>query len=91
MLRKLSLITALVATLAIPTTEAFARGFGGRGFGGHGFGGHGFGGFGGGRGVYGGRGLYRGYAGYFGGYAGYGAGSCWVPNPYYGGWVSACY
>jgi len=51
MLRKLSLITALVAALAVPATDALAwgRGGGGRGFGGRGFGGHGF---------YGGRGYY---------------------------------
>jgi hypothetical protein len=74
MLRKLSLITALVAALAVPATDALAwgRGGGGRGFGGRGFGGHGF---------YGGRGYYGGYYGGYGrpcyGYGGYG-------RPYYG-------
>ena len=85
MLRKLSLITALIAAVALPATDAFARG---RGGGGHGYhGGHG--GYQGGRRYYGGgRRYYGGYGGgYYGGYYGGGCPWNWVPVL---GWVAGC-
>ncbi len=89
MLRKLSLILALISALALPATDALARGRGGGGGGrgGHGYGGHVGHGVYGGRavvrrgGYHGGRGYYYG-GGYYGGYGGYYGGGCpwvWVP------------
>jgi hypothetical protein len=57
MLRKLSLIMALISAVALPATDALARGRGGGG-GGRGYGGHGYGGHVG-RGAYGGRRVVR--------------------------------
>ena len=96
MLHKLSLIMALISAVALPATDALARGrAGGRGYGGHGYGGHV------GRGVYGGRGVVR-RGGYYGGRGYYGGGAItaamaaitaadawrvWVPIV---GWAAGC-
>ncbi len=101
MLRKLALAVAVTSLVALPIPTFAAHGGGGHGGGFHGGGGgyHGGGaggyrgGYGGYRGGYGGyRGGYRGGGRYWHGrYWGYGVGPCWTWNPFFGGWVWACY
>jgi hypothetical protein len=92
MLRRLSLITAMVTALALPATDALA--WVARGRGGHVYAGRGVHGAYVGRGVHGAyvrRGVYGGGGRYWHGrYWGYGVGPCWRVAPY-GGWVWACY
>ena len=97
MLRKLSLITALVGGLAMPVTSALAQGFLGRS------GGH-AGGFGGGRGAgvwhwHGDGGVWHWHGGNHRGYPiywpggpswGYFDSSCWAWDPYSGQWIWLC-
>jgi hypothetical protein len=93
-LRKISLIAGLVATLTLPTA-ALSRG-GGHGGGGHGGGGHGVahgvsrGGWHGGHGPYwyGSREQYW-YNGRW--WLGVGTGPCWRWAPHYGGWGWVCH
>ncbi len=89
MFRKLTLITALAATLAFPAVALAAHG--GHGGGGHGGGGHGGGGHGGG-GWHGGGGGWHGGGGgrrFWGGrWWPYGVGPCW--RWYYGTWAWVC-
>ncbi len=89
MFRKLTLITALAATLAFPAVALAAHG--GHGGGGHGGGGHGGGGHGGG-GWHGGGGGWHGGGGgrrFCGGrWWPYGVGPCW--RWYYGTWAWVC-